>query len=341
MIEPRNAEFSEKDYEYMHRALLLAAGGRGRVSPNPMVGAVIVAAGRIIGEGYHRKFGEAHAEVNAVRSVRPEDRHLLKESTIYVTLEPCSHYGKTPPCAELLIREGIPRIVIAATDPFEKVSGRGVAMLREAGREVITGVLAEEAEELNVRFMTAHRLGRPFVELKWARTPDGFMAAYNKEGNKIPVAISDPLTKRLMHRERAASDAIMAGTGTILSDNPALTLRLWPGRDPLRIILRGKREIPEESSVLADGNYLFVEPGESLDKVLNMLYREHGVTSLLVEGGPALLQSFIDAGLWDMARIEIGNQLLYTGLPGPQLKDACLMESRHHRDNIINIYRRI
>ena len=200
--------------------------GQGRVSPNPMVGAVIVCDGKIIGEGYHRQWGGPHAEVNAVASVA--DKTKLCRSTMYVTLEPCSHYGKTPPCAELIIKNGIPRVVVGAMDPFEKVRGRGVDMLRKAGVDVVTGVLEKECEELNKHFMTAHKSGRPFVLLKWAESNDGFISGKGGE----PVMLSNELTKMWMHRERSRYDAIMVGTNTIITDNPQLSVREWPGRNP-------------------------------------------------------------------------------------------------------------
>ena len=239
------------DENYMRRALQLARQGAGHTSPNPMVGAVIVASdGIIIGEGWHRKCGEAHAEVNAVASVKDPD--LLKDSTIYVTLEPCSHYGKTPPCARLLIERGIPRVVVGCLDPFPAVSGRGVAMLREAGVEVVTGVLEQECRALNRRFLTAHTLGRPWVQLKWAQTADGFIGVPPHLGEN-PLRMSTPVTMKLMHRERALCDAIVVGAATANIDNPSLTTRYWPGNNPLRVVLSRNLSLAGNLKLLNDG----------------------------------------------------------------------------------------
>lgn len=210
------------DEKYMQRALQLGRQGGGHASPNPMVGAVVVHDGVIIGEGFHRCCGQGHAEVNAIASVH--DKSLLASSTIYVTLEPCSHYGKTPPCAKLLIDNQVPRVVVGTLDPFEKVSGRGVAMLREAGVEVVVGVLEEECLQLNKRFFIAHTTGKPWVLLKWAQSADGYMARHDGA-----VQFSTPLTQSLMHRERSMVDAIVVGAGTVAADNPSLTTRCWSG----------------------------------------------------------------------------------------------------------------
>lgn len=288
----------EIDIRFMRRALQLARLGEGLVSPNPMVGAVIVAAdGRIIGEGYHHRYGGPHAEVCAVRSVKEADRHLLSDSTIYVTLEPCSHYGKTPPCSRLIIDTGIPRVVVGSADPFPEVSGRGIRMLREAGVEVVVDVLREECDALNVRFLTAHRLGRPWIQLKWAQSADGFMAGLDKDGKPYPVKFSTPVSSVWMHRRRSMVDAIMVGRNTLEIDRPRLDCRLWPGRSPRR-----------------------VAPRHDLELQMRELYRD-GVTSLMVEGGPTLLQSFIDLGLYDDVRIETSEKKLEIGLPAPKIQD--------------------
>lgn len=305
------------DERFMRRALQLAACGAGHVSPNPMVGAVIVADGRIIGEGYHRRYGAPHAEVNAVGSVKDCDRPLLRKATMYVTLEPCSHYGKTPPCADLIIREGIPRIVIGSRDPFPQVSGKGIDKLRAAGCDVSVGLLREECEWLNRRFMTAHRLHRPFIELKWAQTADGFIALCGDAGVFSPMQISDSLTAVWMHRDRSMADAVMAGTNTVLVDNPRLTLRLFPGRDPLRVIPDRNGRIPQEYNIFADSNVLIIRNGESLHETMRTLYEDNGVTSIIVEGGAALLKSFLEAGLWDEVRIETSPFCAGAGLEAP------------------------
>ena len=320
------------DERYMRRALQLAQLGAGHTSPNPMVGAVIVGPdGTIIGEGWHRKCGEAHAEVNAVESVK--DTHLLKDSTIYVTLEPCSHYGKTPPCANMIIERGIPRVVVGTLDPFVKVAGRGVAMLREAGVEVVVGVLEQECRDLNRRFMTAHTTGRPWVQLKWAQTTDGFIALPPEAGEN-PLHMSTPVTMRLMHRQRSLCDAIVVGAATARIDNPSLTTRYWPGRSPLRVVLSRDLSIPFNLNLLHDGlptivyNSLKDETVGAVQYVkmdatapqpwLEDLYRR-GVTSVMVEGGTRLLQGLIDTGAWNEARIEVSPRRVGQGVAAPAI----------------------
>lgn len=297
----------------MRRALQLAAMGQGRVSPNPMVGAVIVCDGKIIGEGYHRQWGGPHAEVNAVASVA--DKTKLSRSTMYVTLEPCSHYGKTPPCAELIIKNGIPRVVVGAMDPFEKVRGRGVDMLRKAGVDVVTGVLEKECEELNKHFMTAHKSGRPFVLLKWAESNDGFISGKGGE----PVTLSNELTKMWMHRERSRYDAIMVGTNTIITDNPQLSVREWPGRNPRCITFDLKGRLPKDCQVIGKEGAIVVTENIPLDDLLGRLYKEHGITSLMVEGGAKLLQSFLDDGCYDEVRIERSTLKIGEGIKAPKI----------------------
>ncbi|MDE6702828.1 MAG: bifunctional diaminohydroxyphosphoribosylaminopyrimidine deaminase/5-amino-6-(5-phosphoribosylamino)uracil reductase RibD [Muribaculaceae bacterium] len=288
------------DEKYMRRALELARHGMGQVSPNPMVGAVIVAPdGSIIGEGYHRRYGEGHAEVNAVASVA--QRSLLPDSTMYVTLEPCSHYGKTPPCAKLIIDCHIPRVVVGAEDPNEKVCGRGIAMLREAGVEVVTGVLAEESRRLNAVFITAHSFHRPFVTLKWAQSADGYLDV--DRSDDIPAAaISSPLGRLAVHRLRAVHDAILVGSGTVISDNPILDSRLWGGRSPRPVVLDRRGRISDNYRVL-DRDPIIIDCHEGVADILAQLYCK-GISSVLVEGGAQVLRSFIDAGLWDFARVE-------------------------------------
>lgn len=325
------------DEIFMRRALQLATAGRAQVSPNPMVGAVIVSdKGKIIGEGFHRRFGGPHAEVNAVNSVA--DSTLLKNATIYVTLEPCSHYGKTPPCAQLLIKCRFRRVVIGSRDPFPAVSGRGIDMLRQAGIEVSVGVLQEECEALNKHFITAHRLQRPFVQLKWAQSSDGFIDG-NRTGN-TPAGISTPLTSLLMHRQRAVADAILIGAGTARLDNPALTTRLWPCRkSPLRVLLDARLSTPSGCKLFTDGLptlvYNLSENSQNgavgrvlldtsnLADMLADLYRR-GITSLMVEGGANVLQQLIDNHLWDEARVEIGDIILNYGVKAPHISGSLI-----------------
>lgn len=288
---------------YMRRALLLAANGRGHVSPNPMVGAVIVAPdGRIIGEGWHRRYGSPHAEVNAIASVSPADEHLLPVATMYVTLEPCSHYGKTPPCAALLVEKKIGKVVVGAGDPNPKVAGRGLAMLRQAGIEVIEGVLAQESIALNKTFMTAHKQGRPFVTLKWAMSEDAYIAACSCKGFRF----STPLTSVLVHGRRACHDAIVVGAATVLSDKPRLDVRFVEGRNPVPVIFDRQKLVSEEIKTLFPaGRCVHITQNLPLHQLLSCLFKEEGFTSVLVEGGANVLSQFINSGLWDEAYVEV------------------------------------
>lgn len=304
----------------MRRALELAAHGLGNVSPNPMVGAVIVAPdGKIIGEGYHRRYGEGHAEVNAVASVA--DQELLRDTTMYVTLEPCSHYGKTPPCAKLIIDKHIPRVVVGAGDPNEKVCGRGIAMLRQAGVEVVTGVLAEESRRLNAAFITAHSCHRPFVTLKWAQSVDGYLDIA-RQSEESAASISSPLGRLAVHRLRAIHDGILVGSGTVLADNPLLDSRLWGGRSPRPVILDRRHRVTADYRIL-ERDPIIIDSHEGVADILAQLYAL-GITSLLVEGGPTVLQSFIDSGLWDVARVETASVSFDNkgAAPAPRLSAA-------------------
>ena len=306
----------------MLRCIQLAKCGAMGAPPNPMVGAVIVHNGKIIGEGYHIRCGGPHAEVNAIRSVR--DEGLLKESTIYVSLEPCSQYGKTPPCADLIIAKHIPRVVVGCMDPFAKVNGQGIRKLRDAGIEVMVGVLEKECLELNRRFITFHQQHRPWVTLKWAQSEDGFMDAERQKG-ELPVRFSSDFTQTLVHRMRAMHQAIMVGTKTVLMDDPTLTTRLWEGPDPLRVTIDRKGVLPD-SVHIKDGKVptVIYNTGD-LKHILDDLYKR-GIQSLLVEGGAHLLQHFMDSGLWDEARIEIAPLTLGKGVLAPEMKNAVLVE---------------
>lgn len=290
----------------------MAKNGLGSVSPNPMVGAVVVHDGVIIGEGFHRKYGEAHAEVNAIASVA--DKELLKDSTIYVTLEPCCHYGKTPPCAKLIIDSRIPRVVVGSRDPSDKVSGKGIAMLREAGIEVIEGVMEEECRAINPAFMTAHSLHRPYIMLKWAQSSDGYIAS----SDGAPVKFSTPLTSVLMHRKRALFDGIMIGANTLRNDNPRLDTRLWHGKSPRPVIITRSGNLPPDSYLLSESplSPIILDGNKPIAQNLAALV-DNGITSLLVEGGAELLQSLIDEGLWDEARVETSPAVLHDGIKAP------------------------
>ena len=280
------------DEKYMRRCIQLARNGRQNAKPNPMVGAVIVSGdGRIIGEGYHVRCGEGHAEVNAFAAVRPEDETLLKDSTIYVSLEPCSHYGKTPPCADLIIKKGVRRAVVGCIDEFAEVQGRGIKKLQDAGIEVTVGVLEEECRELNRRFLTFHREHRPYMILKWAQTANGFI-----DDDFKPLAISSPFTRMLSHKLRAEEDAILVGRVTEEREHPQLTVRDWTGENPKRLVV--------------DRNHPLNLEG---------LYA-HGIQSLIVEGGAKTLQTFIDEGLWDEIRVETNQRLTVAdGTRAPQI----------------------
>ena len=321
----------------MRRCIELALNGIQGAPPNPMVGAVIVADGRIIGEGYHARCGEAHAEVNAVSSVRPSDRPLLKRATIYVSLEPCAHYGKTPPCADLIIQKQIPRIVVGCQDSFDKVDGRGIRKLRDAGREVIVGVLEHECRALNKKFFTVQEKHRPFVTLKWAQSADGYIDRLRTNG--APARISSPHSLLAVHKLRAEHQAIMVGRHTAMLDNPTLNVRYWAGKSPLRVVLDRKLSLPETLH-LFDGSIptLVFTEGEAANKpnveYIRMDYsksilpqvlqelQERNIQSLLVEGGRQLLQSFIDEDLWDEAQVEYGTDYLNEGVPAPVLKPS-------------------
>lgn len=327
--------YSPEDEKYMRRCLELARNGLCNAAPNPMVGAVIVCDGRIIGEGYHVRCGEAHAEVNAVRSVA--DPSLLSRSTIYVSLEPCSHYGKTPPCADMLIEKGIPRIVIGCQDPFARVAGRGIQKLRDAGRDVTVGVLEAECLHLIRRFVTFHTHRRPYITLKWAQSADGYIDLCRTAGS--PAILSNPLTAMLVHKMRAEHSAILVGTRTALLDNPSLTVRQWYGRSPVRVVLDRTLSLPH-SLHLFDGStptlVFTASQGEPpagveyiptdysrdiLPQILTTLH-QRGLQSLLVEGGSQLLQSFIDAGLWDEISVEESPVRLGSGVRAPRLDDG-------------------
>ena len=303
--------------EYMSRCLQLAALGIEDVAPNPMVGAVIVHNGTIIGEGYHRKYGEAHAEVNAINSVA--DKSLLSESTIYVSLEPCSHYGKTPPCADLLIRHKIPRVVVGMQDPNPLVGGQGIARLREAGAEVIVGVMEKECRELNKRFLCLQEKHRPYIILKWAQTTDGFIDRIRISPEEPVEVISNPITKQLVHKMRAENMAIMVGTNTAILDNPSLRVTRWSGRNPLRVVIDKHDRIPRDYKIFTttDAETLILKTYD-WQEILHTL-AERKIHSLIVEGGRTLLNAIITDGTWDEAHVEVAPRNLGNGVLAPNL----------------------
>ena len=318
----------------MRRCLELAKNGLGTTYPNPMVGSVIVYNDKIIGEGWHKKSGEPHAEVNAVNSVK--DKSLLKKSTIYVSLEPCSHFGKTPPCCDLIIKNEIPNVVIGTVDPNVKVAGNGIRKLIEAGKNVQVGVLEAECNELNKRFFTFHQKKRPYVILKWAESKDGFISPLTKSEQK-PVWITNEFSRQLVHKWRSEEQAILVGTNTAINDNPKLDVRDWTGNNLIRIVLDQTNRIPKDSHLFNNQVKTIVFSNSTTgikseitifeiidfkqnlaEQILNVLYK-HKIQSLIIEGGSKTLQTFIDENLWDEARIFIGNQNFETGIKGPVL----------------------
>jgi len=307
------ADITQEDVMYMRRCLQLARCGEVGAAPNPMVGAVVVCGGKIIGEGYHIRCGGPHAEVNAIASVR--DKSLLPASAIYVSLEPCAHYGKTPPCADLIIEKGIPKVVVGCQDPFAKVNGLGIRKLVDAGIDVTVGVLEDECLWLNRKFITFHQKKRPWVTLKWAQSEDGYMDAGHKPGESA-TCFSSPFTQTLVHRMRTMHKAVMVGTNTALCDNPQLTSRLWNGDNPLRITIDRHGVLPDTLHIM-DGNApsLVYRDGD-IRKILSDLFGRN-VQSLMVEGGAKLLESFISEGLWDEARVETAPFDTHGGVRAP------------------------
>lgn len=340
----------------MHRCLELARKGGGKVSPNPMVGAVLVHQDRIIGEGWHREYGGPHAEVNCLNQAIQNGHELLFEgSELYVSLEPCAHFGKTPPCADLIIRHRIPKVVIGTRDPFEKVNGRGIDKLRAAGITVEYGILEKECRELNKRFFMFQTQNRPYLVLKWAQTADGFIAG--KPGEER-LLISNEFTNRLVHQWRAEEDCILVGTGTALSDNPALTNRYRPGHSPVRLVLDRDRKLPQTLKLFDGkvktivfnrdhegdkGNLCFRKLSFDRDIIPQLPEAIHkmGYLSVLVEGGARLLQSLIDAGAWDEIRI-IENQSLKIGqgVPAPRFSGAEKISKQVIMNDHIEIFRK-
>lgn len=320
----------EIDEHFMRRCLQLAKNGRQNAKPNPMVGAVIVSEdGRILGEGYHVRCGEGHAEVNAFASVKPEDEHLLAGATIYVSLEPCSHYGKTPPCADLIVSKRVKRCVCGCVDPFAKVQGRGIQKIREAGIEVTVGVLESECLELNKRFITYNTHQRPYIILKWAQTANGFL---DNEGKGM--AVSSAFTKMLSHKLRAENDAILVGRVTDERDHSQLNVRDWYGKNPVRLVI--DRHHPcFEGLDFSKGNEAV------LRQIMSFLYINK-VQSLIVEGGAITHQSFLDAGLWDEIRIETAtSKFVKTGTEASRLPhDVKPISHEEYDDNVIDTYER-
>ena len=306
--------------KYIKRCIELAKNGLGTTYPNPLVGSVIVYNNEIIGEGWHQKAGEPHAEVNAIHSVK--DKSLLSKATIYVSLEPCSHFGKTPPCCDLIIANKIPNVVIGTIDPFAKVAGNGIKKLLEAGKKVTIGILEDECNELNKRFFTFHTKKRPYIILKWAESQDGFIAPLQRE-KKEPVWITNEFSRQLVHKWRSEEQAILVGTNTVLEDNPSLTVRNWTGNNPIRIVLDQKKRIPKESPIFdTQANTLLISKdtinfkNAIVSEIADFLFKNE-IQSVIIEGGRQTLQTFIDANIWDEARVFKGAKALKNGIKAP------------------------
>ncbi len=339
---------------YMERCLELASKGLGSTAPNPMVGCVLVAGGRIIGQGYHREYGKAHAEVNAIQSVKPEG--LLASSTLYVNLEPCSHHGKTPPCTELILGKGIPRVVVGTRDPNKAVSGKGILQLRDHGVEVSMGIGEKECLELNRRFFTFHINERPYIILKWAETKDGFIDRRWTDKTRDSINwITGPLERQLVHKWRSEEQAILVGTRTALIDNPELTVRDWSGSQPIRLVIDRQGKLPANLKLM-DGKtptIVFTQKAlkpapdirhvkipddvDMMDGMLAFLY-DNEIQSLIVEGGSETLEGFIRRNLWDEARVFTGDQLFGSGVRAPRL-DGDVSEEHQFAGSMLRIFR--
>jgi diaminohydroxyphosphoribosylaminopyrimidine deaminase/5-amino-6-(5-phosphoribosylamino)uracil reductase len=337
---------------YMQRCIDLALKGSGAVAPNPMVGAVLVYDNRIIGEGWHQQFGGPHAEVNCIQSVTLEDKHLIPQSTLYVSLEPCNHYGKTPPCSDLIIQSQIKKVVIACKDPFEKVNGSGIKKLMDNGVEVTTGILEKEAIRLNKRFFIFHQQHMPYVILKWAQSADRYIAL--PQGK--PVKISNHITDKLVHKWRSEEAAIIVGTNTVLNDNPSLTTRNWLGKNPLRIFIDKRLSINANYKILDNSTDTMIlnlvkneksgvnefvmihDETKLVEELLQLLYKK-GIQSLIVEGGSTLLQSFIECNFWHEARVIKNTELiLQEGISSPTLKNSIRFKQELIEKDEINYY---
>lgn len=326
-----------EDEKYMLRCLELAQIGAGSVAPNPMVGSVIVHDGKIIGEGYHQKIGEAHAEVNAINVV--EDKSLLPYSTIYVSLEPCAHFGKTPPCADMIVKNKLKRAVIAVQDPFSGVNGAGIKRLVDAGIDVTVGVLESDAMELNRRFFTFHEKKRPYIILKWAETADGFVDRIRKDSSEPALKITSDAANTLVHKWRAEEAAIMVGKNTAILDNPSLTTRRYKGNNPVRILLDSNSATPKTVNIFNSEaeTIVFSENARDMEQVLAELYHRD-IQSVIIEGGPKLHQSFYEAGLWDEIKRFVAPIEIVAGIKALELNEISEQEIEVGSDQLF-IYR--
>lgn len=340
--------------KYIKRCIKLAENGFGTTYPNPMVGSVIVYENQIIGEGWHKKAGEPHAEVNAIRSVK--DKLLLKKATIYVSLEPCSHFGKTPPCCDLIIEHQIPNVVVGTVDPNEKVAGNGIKKLIAAGANVTVGVLEKECNELNKRFFTFHQQKRPYIILKWAQSQDGFLSPEKDiDQDRKPVWITNTYSRQLVHKWRSEEQAILAGTQTVIDDNPKLNTRDWSGNNPVRVVLDQNNRIPKDSFVFdntvktivftksetnlsaENTNFEVIDFNQNIIPQILAVLHQNQIQSIIIEGGLQTLQSFIDENIWDEARIFIGNISFEKGTKAPMIQMKNPIKTYIQSDELLNI----
>ncbi len=342
-----------KDEEYMGRCLQLAKAGAGNVAPNPMVGAVLVCDNKIIGEGYHQKYGQAHAEVNCINNVSEENKNLISKSILYVSLEPCSHFGKTPPCADLIIQNKIPKVVIGCKDVFKEVAGRGIQKLKDTGIEVIVGVLENECVNINNRFFTFHEKFRPYIILKWAQSINGKIGTSGNER----ILISNNYSNRLVHKWRSEEAAILIGTNTALKDDPLLTTRLWQGKNPVRIIIDKELLLPLSLKIFNDEVktiiynliknsteenlvHIQLEKEKFIDQIIHSLF-EMNIQSVLIEGGAKTLQLFIDKDLWDEARVITNEELIIeNGIDAPEMKDFIFEKQERYLNDVVSYFRK-
>lgn len=326
--------------KYIKRCIEIAQNGLGTTAPNPMVGCVIIHNGSIISEGFTSAYGGNHAEVNAINAVK--DKSLLKEATLYVTLEPCSHFGKTPPCSDLIIKHNIPNVIIGCTDNNPKVAGKGIAKLKAAGCNVIVGVLENECKQLHKRFFTFHNKKRPFIILKWAETTDGFIAPKTRIENK-PVWITNAFSRQLVHKWRAEEQSILVGTNTVKQDNPSLTTRHWKGKNPIRVIIDKAFKLSKDYKVFDTSAETIVISEDTIDfntpiaeQICNVLYKKN-INSVIIEGGSQTLQTFINENLWDEARVFIGKTIFREGTLSPKFSGQLTSEEKII-DDILRIY---
>jgi diaminohydroxyphosphoribosylaminopyrimidine deaminase/5-amino-6-(5-phosphoribosylamino)uracil reductase len=334
----------------MLRCLQLAALGAGSVTPNPMVGSVLVYADKIIGEGFHQKYGEPHAEVNCINNVKEIDKPFIKKSSLYVSLEPCNHFGKTPPCTDLILENKIPKVVIGCIDVYKEVAGKGILKLQKAGVEVVSGVLEKECTELNKRFFTFHQKFRPYIILKWAQSVNGKTGAADRR-----VLISNEYTNRIVHKWRSEESAILVGTNTVLQDDPYLTNRLWRGKNPVRIIIDKNLKLQPslkifntdsktiifnllQDSVKENVAYIKLRKENFLNDLMHSLF-ENNIQSVIIEGGAKTLQSFIDKDLWDEARVITNEELIIeNGISAPEMKNFISLKQQRNTGDLINYY---